>query len=64
MARSAAIAAGVTFAGFPFRLVDTAGLRENAARIERLGIEVSRRYLAAADIVVLCVEASRAVGAA
>jgi tRNA modification GTPase len=55
-----AIEAGATCAGFPFRLVDTAGLRESADRIERLGIEVSQRYLAAADIVVLCVEASRA----
>jgi tRNA modification GTPase len=57
-----AIEAGATCAGFPFRLVDTAGLREDADRIERLGIAVSRRYLAAADIVVLCVEASRALG--
>jgi tRNA modification GTPase len=57
-----AIEAGVTCAGFPFRLVDTAGLREEADRIERLGIEVSRRYLAAADVVVLCVEASRRGG--
>ncbi len=54
-----AIEAGVTCAGFPFRLVDTAGLREDADYLEQLGIEVSRRYLAAADIVVLCVEASR-----
>ena len=58
-----AIEAAVTCAGFPFRLVDTAGLREDADRIERLGIEVSRRYLAAADIVVLCAEASRVPGA-
>ena len=57
-----AIEAGVTCAGFPFRLVDTAGLREDADRIERLGIEVSRRYLAAADIVLLCVEAQHPLG--
>jgi tRNA modification GTPase len=49
--------------GFPFRLVDTAGLREDGDLVERLGIEVSHRYLQAADIVVLCVEADRAVGA-
>jgi tRNA modification GTPase len=54
-----AIEALATCGGFPFRLVDTAGLRESADRVERLGIEVSRRYLAAADIVVLCVEAGR-----
>ena len=54
-----AIEAPATCGGFPFRLVDTAGLRESADRMERLGIEVSRRYLAAADIVVLCVESGR-----
>ncbi len=54
-----AIEAPATCGGFPFRLVDTAGLRESADRVERLGIEVARRYLAAADIVVLCVEAAR-----
>ena len=54
-----AIEAPATCGGFPFRLVDTAGLRESADRVERLGIEVSRRYLAAADIVVLCVESGR-----
>jgi len=40
--------------GFPFRLVDTAGLRESDDRVERLGIEVSRKYLAAADLVLFC----------
>ena len=54
-----AIEAGATCDGFPFRLVDTAGLRESGDRVERLGIEVSRRYLAAADIVILCAEAGR-----
>jgi tRNA modification GTPase len=58
-----AIEAGATCAGFPFRLVDTAGLRPSGDRIERLGIEVSRRYLANADIVLLCVEASRELDA-
>jgi tRNA modification GTPase len=54
-----AIEAPATCGGFPFRLVDTAGLRESGDRVERLGIEVSRRYLASADIVVLCVETGR-----
>jgi tRNA modification GTPase len=54
-----AIEAPATCGGFPFRLVDTAGLRESGDRVERLGIEVARRYLAAADIVVLCVESGR-----
>lgn len=45
--------------GWPVRLADTAGLRDSDDRLERLGIEVSRRYLAAADLVLLCVEAGR-----
>ncbi len=54
-----AIEAPAVFGGYPFRLVDTAGLRAADDHIERLGIEVSRRYLAAADLVLLCVEAGR-----
>jgi tRNA modification GTPase len=56
-----AIEAPVTCDGFPFRLVDTAGLRTSHDRIERLGIEVSRRYLAGADVVLFCAEAGRAL---
>ena len=41
---------------FPIRLVDTAGLRASADYVEQLGIEVSRKYLAAADIVIACGE--------
>jgi len=51
-----AIEAGAVIAGFPFRLIDTAGLRESDDRVERLGIEVSRKYLAAADLVLYCEE--------
>jgi tRNA modification GTPase len=54
-----ALEASAALAGYPFRLVDTAGLREASDRIERLGIEVARRYLAAADLVLLCVEGAR-----
>jgi tRNA modification GTPase len=49
-----AIEASAVLEGFPFRLVDTAGLRESEDRVERLGIEVSRSYLAAADLVLFC----------
>ena len=54
-----AIEASTVIEGFPFRLVDTAGLRESDDRVERLGIEVSRRYLGAADLVLFCEEAQR-----
>jgi len=49
----------VSLGGCPFRLVDTAGLRETTGRIERMGVEVARRYLAAADVVLFCAEAGR-----
>lgn len=52
-----ALEAVVQMGGFPFRLVDTAGLRDTGDRVERLGVEVARRYLARADLVVLCTEA-------
>ena len=51
-----AIEAHAVIEGFPFRLIDTAGLRESEERVERLGIEVSRKYLAAADLVLFCEE--------
>ena len=51
-----AIEAHAVIEGFPFRLVDTAGLRDSDERIERLGIEVSKKYLAAADLVLFCEE--------
>ena len=57
-----AIEAPAEFHGWPVRLVDTAGLQDATDRIERLGIEVSRRYLAAADLVLLCAEAGRPLG--
>jgi tRNA modification GTPase len=41
---------------WPLRLVDTAGLRETHDQIEKLGIEVSERYLANAQVVLACAE--------
>jgi tRNA modification GTPase len=41
---------------WPLRLVDTAGLRESSDAIEKLGIEVSERYLARAQVVLACGE--------
>ena len=58
-----AIEAVVEVDGFPFRLVDTAGLRGASERVEKLGIEVARRYLAGADLVLYCREAGRAATA-
>ncbi|MGE5745156.1 MAG: tRNA uridine-5-carboxymethylaminomethyl(34) synthesis GTPase MnmE [Gemmatimonadota bacterium] len=49
-----AVEAQAVIDGLPFRLVDTAGLRDSDDRVERLGIEVSRRYLGAADLILFC----------
>jgi tRNA modification GTPase len=46
---------------WPMRLVDTAGLRDEAATVERLGIEVSERYLARADVVLVCADSDAAM---
>ncbi|HYH81088.1 MAG TPA: tRNA uridine-5-carboxymethylaminomethyl(34) synthesis GTPase MnmE [Longimicrobium sp.] len=57
-----ALEASVTVDGYPFRLVDTAGLRDTEDRVEGMGIEVARRYLSAADLVLFCIEAGREPG--
>jgi tRNA modification GTPase len=44
---------------WPLRLVDTAGLRDTNDRMERLGIEVSERYLVDAHVVLACAETSQ-----
>ncbi len=51
-----AIEAVIDGPGWPLRLVDTAGLRDSADTIERLGIEVSERYLSRAQVVLACAE--------
>ena len=49
-----AIEAVVSLAGYPFRLVDTAGIRDDAESVEQMGIEVARRYVSAAQVVLYC----------
>ena len=51
----------------PLRLVDTAGLRDTADVVERLGVEVSESYLARAAVVLACadnIESAATVGKA
>ncbi len=48
---------------WPLRLVDTAGLRETHDPLERLGIEVSERYLGAAHVVLVCGDSTAALEA-
>jgi tRNA modification GTPase len=58
-----AIEAVIDAPGWPLRLVDTAGLRESADTIERLGIEVSERYLARAQVILACGERAEEIAA-
>jgi tRNA modification GTPase len=39
---------------YPWRLIDTAGLRDATDPVERLGVEVSTRWLGRADIALAC----------
>lgn len=57
-----AVEVEVSLGGYPFRLVDTAGLRETEEVVERMGIEVARRYLEGADVVLFCAEAGAELG--
>jgi tRNA modification GTPase len=59
-----AIEATIEVNRWPLRLVDTAGLRESADAIERTGVEVSRRYLAGAHLVLVCGETTQDIDAA
>lgn len=51
-----AVEAVLSVNGYPFRLVDTAGIRDSAGELEGMGIEVARSYLEHADLVLLCVD--------
>ena len=44
--------------GWPVEIFDTAGLRESNDLIEQAGIELARKKIAAADLVVLVFDAS------
>ncbi len=57
-----ALEAVISLGGFPFRLVDTAGLRESEGKVERKGIEVARRYLRGADLILFCEEGGGGIG--
>ncbi len=50
--------------GWPIRLVDTAGLRDSSDTVERLGIEISRDYVGAADVLLVCGDDDASLAAA
>lgn len=49
---------------WPVRLVDTAGLRDTAEIVERMGIEMSREYVERADVVLACGDTDHALESA
>ena len=49
-----ALEAELDVEGWPLRLVDTAGIHTPSSRVEELGIELSQRWLHAADLVLAC----------
>jgi tRNA modification GTPase len=59
-----AIEALVEIGAWPVRLIDTAGIRQTVDVVERLGIEVSERWLARADLVLACGDSEQSVLAA
>lgn len=56
-----ALEAVVDNGSWPLRLVDTAGLRTTTDRLEKLGIEVSRRYMENAEVILACCDAGWSV---
>lgn len=52
----------VEWAGIPIRLVDTAGLRDRAGPVERVGMERTRSEISRADLILWIVDASQPPG--
>jgi tRNA modification GTPase len=52
---------GADIRGLPVRLTDTAGVRETAGEIERLGIDRTKEAVADADLVLFLVDGSKGV---
>ncbi|CAN5762537.1 tRNA uridine-5-carboxymethylaminomethyl(34) synthesis GTPase MnmE [soil metagenome] len=53
-----AVDARIELSGFPFTLVDTAGIRGDAETVEAAGIEVAHRWIRSAQLVLWCRRAS------
>ena len=52
----------MTLNGLPFRLIDTAGIRESDEVVEKEGIRRSKRALEQADLILLVLDSSKALG--
>ncbi len=54
----------IDIAGIPVRIVDTAGIRDNAEEVEEMGIQRARGQIEQADIVLFMIDLARGVSAA
>jgi tRNA modification GTPase len=48
----------INIEGIPLKIIDTAGIRESNDLVEKLGIEQAKRFYAAADLVLMMLDAS------
>jgi len=55
------IEAWVSIEGIPIRLVDTAGLRDTAESVEKIGVDRSRKLLREADIVLYLIDGAQGI---
>ncbi len=54
----------VDIEGMPVRLIDTAGIRENAEEVEELGIQRARKQMEQADLVLFMIDLAKGVSGA
>lgn len=53
----------INIRGIPLRVIDTAGIRDTDDRIERIGVEKTKRYIDRADLVLLVFDAAMPLSA-
>lgn len=53
----------VNVRGVPLKLVDTAGIRDTKDKVEKIGVDRSRKAIDSADLVLLVLNASEALTA-
>ncbi len=49
----------ITIEGIPFKVIDTAGIRESKDEVEKIGIEKSKQIANLADLIIIIIDASK-----